>query len=29
LRNNYGTLHTQGLFEGAFFAEDYIMRHSA
>jgi hypothetical protein len=28
LRNNYCTLHTQGLFEGAFFADDYIARHS-
>jgi hypothetical protein len=28
LRDNYGTLHTQGLFEGASFADDYIARHS-
>jgi hypothetical protein len=29
LRNNYDTLHTQDLFEGARFADDYIARHSA
>jgi hypothetical protein len=29
LRDNYDTLHTQGLFEGAMFAEDYIARNSA
>jgi len=28
LRNNYEALHTQGLFEGAVFADDYISRHS-
>jgi len=26
LRNNYETLHTQDLFEGARFADDYISR---
>jgi len=26
LRENYDTLHTQGLFEGALFANDYIER---
>jgi hypothetical protein len=29
LRNNYDTLHTQSLFEGALFADDYISRHAA
>lgn len=29
LRDNYDTLHTQGLFEGAAFADDYIARRSA
>ena len=29
LRENYETLHTQGLFEGAFFADDYISRQTA
>jgi len=29
LRDNYETLHTQGLFEGALFAEDYISRQNA
>jgi hypothetical protein len=29
LRDNYATLHTQGLFEGAMFADDYIARKSA
>jgi hypothetical protein len=28
IRENYDTLHTQGLFEGAAFAEDYIMGHT-
>jgi hypothetical protein len=28
LRNNYETLHTQDLFEGARFAHDYISRVS-
>jgi hypothetical protein len=28
LRDNYDTLHTQGLFEGASFADDYIARKS-
>jgi len=28
LRENYETLHTQELFEGARFADDYISRHS-
>jgi hypothetical protein len=28
LRDNYETLHTQGLFEGAAFAHDYIERHA-
>jgi hypothetical protein len=26
LRDNYTTLHTQSLFEGAEFANDYIAR---
>ena len=26
LRENYDTLHTQDLFEGALFADDYITR---
>ncbi|MDR1078699.1 MAG: DUF3791 domain-containing protein [Propionibacteriaceae bacterium] len=29
LRDNYATLHTQDLFEGARFAEDYITRQAA
>jgi hypothetical protein len=29
LRENYDTLHTQDLFEGAFFADDYIARQTA
>jgi hypothetical protein len=29
LRDNYETLHTQELFEGARFADDYIVRHTA
>ena len=29
LRENYETLHTQDLFEGARFADDYISRHNA
>jgi hypothetical protein len=29
LRDNYDTLHTQDLFEGASFANDYIARNSA
>jgi hypothetical protein len=29
LRENYETLHTQELFEGARFADDYISRHTA
>jgi hypothetical protein len=29
LRENYATLHTQGLFEGAVFADDYIAGHPA
>jgi hypothetical protein len=29
LRDNYDTLHTQDLFEGAAFAEDYIARQTA
>jgi hypothetical protein len=28
LRDNYSTLHTQSLFEGAYFAEDYLSRSS-
>jgi hypothetical protein len=28
LRDHYDTLHTQGLFEGALFAEDYIARNT-
>ena len=28
LRENYDTLHTQDLFEGAQFADDYISRHN-
>jgi hypothetical protein len=26
LRKHYGTLHTQDLYEGAHFADDYIKR---
>ena len=29
LRENYDTLHTQSLFEGASFADDYIARQTA
>jgi len=29
LRENYDTLHTQDLFEGALFAHDYITRQTA
>ena len=29
LRENYNTLHTQDLFEGASFAADYISRQTA
>ncbi|MDR2610300.1 MAG: DUF3791 domain-containing protein [Clostridiales Family XIII bacterium] len=29
LRDNYETLHTQDIFEGALFADDYITRNSA
>ena len=29
LRENYDTLHTQDLFEGALFADDYIARQTA
>ena len=28
LRDNYATLHTQDLYEGAAFADDFISRHS-
>ena len=28
LRENYGALHTQGIFEGASFADDYISRQT-
>jgi hypothetical protein len=28
LRDNYDTLHTQELFEGAAFANDYILGHA-
>jgi len=28
LRENYDTLHTQDLFEGALFADDYISRQT-
>ena len=29
LRECYDTLHTQDLFEGAFFADEYIARRTA
>jgi hypothetical protein len=29
LRENYATLHTRDLFEGAAFAEDYIEKQAA
>lgn len=29
LRDNYETLHTQDLFEGAAFARDYILSHAS
>ena len=29
LRENYAALHTQDLFEGALFADDYIRRQTA